>query len=210
MRTLYFKRPKVFCVGANKTGTTSVGAFLTQAGYKLAPQIPAERLIEKWAIRDFAKIGAFCRRFEAFQDVPFSLDFTFQYLDQIFPNSKFILTIRSSADEWLESYKRFTKKILGGDKSITRENLEKIDYNYRGFFLRSLDLIYGECTDPFQDDVYKQNYLYHNYSIQCYFQNRTDKLLTINLADKDSSRKLCSFLDIKYDQNIPHLNISQS
>ena len=199
---------KVFCVGANKTGTTSIGEFLKETGYRVAPQIPAERFINTWAIRDFRLLFQFCRKYEAFQDIPFSLDYTFQFLDFNFPNSKFILTIRSSAEEWLESYRRFTRKLIGPDKIINRENLSKINYNYPGFFIDSLDLIYGKNTPLFDEKIYTENYLHHNYSIETYFKYRRNQLLIINLSEPCASEKLCSFLNIKPCIKIPHTNSS--
>ncbi len=202
-------RLKIFCVGANKTGTTSIGEFLKNAGFSLAPQIPAEQLIENWYRRDFREIGRFCKKYDAFQDIPFSLDYTYQYLDQAFPNSKFILSVRSSPEEWLNSYRRFTKKLLGEKTEINRGTLSELDYNYKGFFLRSLDLIYGETTPPFDEGQYISNYLNHNNSIEAYFRGRPEKLLRLDLTDLNSSRKLCSFLNIADDLEIPHLNSSK-
>ena len=79
------KREKVFCIGANKTGTTSIAALLESLGYRLAPQIEAERMIDDWSRRDFRRLLKFCEKYDAFQDVPFSLDYTFQAFDTYFP-----------------------------------------------------------------------------------------------------------------------------
>ena len=87
---------KVFCVGRNKTGTTSINRALRDLGYRVAPQEPAEWLTEKWSKRDFRDLSRFCLRYDVFQDVPFSYPFTFQEMDQRFPNAKFILTVRDS------------------------------------------------------------------------------------------------------------------
>jgi hypothetical protein len=49
------RRDKVFCVGASKTGTTSMEALLLRLGYRVAPLAEAERLIHDWAQRDFRR-----------------------------------------------------------------------------------------------------------------------------------------------------------
>lgn len=92
---LFRRRPKVFCVGRNKTGTTSIAKALRALGFKVGDQARAETLIEDWARRDFRKIVRYCRTADAFQDVPFSWPHTFEALDQAFPQSKFILTVRT-------------------------------------------------------------------------------------------------------------------
>jgi hypothetical protein len=58
------RKSKVFCIGQNKTGTTSMGELLRSLGYKLAPQEPAEMMIDDWAKRDFSKIIKFCKKYE--------------------------------------------------------------------------------------------------------------------------------------------------
>ncbi len=201
---------KVFCIGANKTGTTSLAAIFDSLGYMLAPQIPAERMIDDWAKRDFRKLILFCRRYDAFQDVPFSLDYTFQALDAAFPKAKFILTVRSSSEEWYDSYVRFTRKLLGGGSEKSRQDLAGINYNFDGFFLKSLDLIYGEETAPFARDTYIRSYEVHNEQVISYFARRSNKLLILNLADLNANKFLAKFLNVNVrDIVIPHLNTSK-
>ena len=87
-----FRTSKVFCVGRNKTGTTSLDVALRELGYLMGDQREAEWLIDAYAARDFKPIVEYCRSAEAFQDVPFSYPYTYVVLDQAFPESKFILT----------------------------------------------------------------------------------------------------------------------
>ena len=46
-REMSESKGKVFIVGNNKTGTTSLGNFLVSLGYELAPQKPAVRMYVK-------------------------------------------------------------------------------------------------------------------------------------------------------------------
>ena len=92
------RKNKVFVIGSNKTGTTSLGAALNNLGYQLGNQLEAEMLIDDWAKRDFRRIIKYCRTADAFQDIPFSLNFTFQAVDAAFPGSKFILSVRDDAE----------------------------------------------------------------------------------------------------------------
>src|SRR5690349_10358789 len=113
---LELQRGKIFCIGSGKTGTTSMGAALASLGFKLADQAIGESLIEDWAKRDFRAIIDHCKSADAFQDVPFSLDYTYAALDQAFPGAKFILTVRESSAEWYESLTRFHTKIVGKNR----------------------------------------------------------------------------------------------
>ena len=73
---------QIFCIGRNKTGTTSLAEALTELGIIVGEQNLAEHLIHDWARRDFRRLFLYCRTAQAFQDIPFSLPFTFQALDQ--------------------------------------------------------------------------------------------------------------------------------
>ena len=95
-------KQKVFCIGRTKTGTTSLTKAMAKLGYVIGDQHSAEMLIRDWGRRDFTGIAGYCRNGEFFQDVPFSLPYTFQAMDMCFPGSKFILTIRD-AESWYKS-----------------------------------------------------------------------------------------------------------
>lgn len=167
-------------------------------------------MIFDWAQRDFRKLIRFCRKYDAFQDVPFSLDYTFQALDAAFPQAKFILTVRNSCDEWYDSYVRFTRKLLAGGSEKSRQDLSGINYNFDGFFLKSLDLIYGEEIAPFARDAYIRNYEAHNEQVIAYFSHRREKLLVVNLSDPGANQQIADFLNRDIgDISIPHLNTSK-
>jgi hypothetical protein len=205
------RKSKVFCIGQNKTGTTSMGELLRSLGYKLAPQEPAEMMIDDWAKRDFSKIIKFCKKYDAFQDIPFSLPYTYQALDQAFPGSKFILTIRSSSQEWFESYVRFTKKRFNITHFPTMRDLQNDTYRYKGFTERVIKLIYGENTPLFDEQAYKTFYTQYNEDAVNYFAFRKNDLLVTNLAHPSAEADIKNFLHISQHVKtlLPHLNASQ-
>jgi hypothetical protein len=204
------KKSKVFCIGANKTGTTSMEALLRNLGYNLAPQGQAERLIADWAKRDFTRIVEFCKNYNAFQDLPFSLENTYQALDNAFPNSKFILTIRSTPEEWYESYLRFTQKRLKISLMPTWRDLENDTYNYKGFHADAIKAIHGNISSPYDKITYIQFYNNHINQVKRYFMHRPNDLLVINLKDTSARQMLARFLEVSESKIvIPHLNKSK-
>jgi hypothetical protein len=203
---------KVFCIGFNKTGTTSMEAALKGLGYRVGVQRDAELLMDDWAIRDFRRIVAYCRTADAFQDVPFSVGFTYEVLDYAFPGSKFILTVRNDADEWYRSYMRFTKKLLGGKDTPTVDQLKAFPYVSVGWAWRQEQNIFGiDEENVFDETIYTAHYTNHNVQVIEYFRLRPRDLLMLNLADPSSMRSLCEFLGIEYaGQTMPHLNRSET
>lgn len=188
-------KTKIFCIGKNKTGTTSIAKALRDLGIIVAPQRPAERLLHDWAKRDFRRIIRFCYTSQAFQDIPFSLPFTFQILDVKFPGSKFILTVRDSSEQWYSSITRFHSKIYGGGKIPDYNALKNAQYCYPGYALEANQLIiHAPNDDLYNKATMIKHYEFHNQSVMEYFHHRQDDLLVINLAEKGAYAMFCKFI----------------
>src|SRR5207244_3918052 len=83
---------KVFGIGFNKTGTTSLEKLLRKFGFTIGNQAAAETLAEEWLHhKRIDRIIRFCHTADAFEDIPFTFPDIYRELDQAFPNSKFIL-----------------------------------------------------------------------------------------------------------------------
>jgi hypothetical protein len=173
-------KPKVFCIGWHKTGTTTMGEALLLLGYKVvgARLDLAEQLLKgntQHAIN-------LAKDYEAFQDVPWAA--LFKDLDQAYPNSKFILTIREE-QKWLQS----ARKHFGEQYSAMRKWL------------------YGEGVLIGNEERYLERYRRHNQDVQAYFQNRKDDLLIMSWQAGDGWEKLCAYLELPIPENsFPHAN----
>ena len=191
---------KIFCIGFNKTGTTSVEQALKEFKYPLGNQPAAEMLLPDWHRRDFGRIIRYCHSSDAFQDIPFSLPETYRYLDEAFPDAKFILTIRDSNDQWFQSLVRFHTKLFSSDKSRppNERDLDNASYRYRGFGLDAMKIVFNYPEVELYDfDSYTQLYEKHNASVIEYFKDRPDKLLILNVSSPNAYQDLSSFLNVK-------------
>jgi hypothetical protein len=211
----FFRKTKVFCVGRNKTGTTSLAAALQLLGYRVANQQEGELLIEDWAKRDFRSLIAYCRKSDAFQDIPFSIDFTFQAMDQAFPGSKFILTVRDSDEQWYDSMVRFhtmrLRERTGENRLPKARDLQEDPYIYSGYLWRLRQLVGGasEHDDLFEKNVLIRNYNEHNRRVEDYFRHRPDDFMVLNVGESSAIEKLCQFLGKSYaGEKMPKLNES--
>ena len=197
-------KAKLFCVGAGKTGTTSVEKALSDFGYRMGDQVKAELLLDDYSKRNFKAIIEYCKTADAFQDAPFCFQHTYQALDQSFPNSKFILTVRDSDEQWYNSLVNFHRKnYASGNENPTWNDLKNATYRYKGYAAEVRKKVFGilEDEDPYSEVKLKQYYNTHNNSIIDYFKNKPN-LLIINVAKKESYKKLCGFLNRKplYDE----------
>jgi hypothetical protein len=202
------ERPKVFCVGMNKTGTTSLREMLERFGYTVGSQPRGERLLDAWLERDFTAIVRFCRTADAFQDIPFSLDYTYQALDAAYPGSRFVLSVRDSPRQWFASLCRFHAKVLGTVGTPTERDLRAATYREPGWLWKASIAMFGvDGSDLYDEERYVRRYEAHNDAIVNYFADRPDDLLVLNLADGDAPLALAGFLGLDPpDWRTPWLN----
>lgn len=189
-------KQKVFGIGNNKTGTTSLKAAMVELGYVLGYQRKAEKLIDDWGKRDFKRIVKYCTTGQFFQDVPFSKPYTFVVLDHEFPGSKFILTVRDNPEQWYNSLTKFHAKKWGENGRVpTKKDLQQAKYIEKGRAWRSNRLSYNTPEDaPYKKDILIQHYVDYNNSVEEYFRHRPDDLLILNVAEENAYQKLCDFL----------------
>lgn len=196
-------RGKVFCVGLNKTGTTSLEYALRSFGYRLGAQGVGAMLFADWQAQKWERLIRFCQSAEAFQDIPFSLPGTYRILDEAFPDSKFVLSIRDSKDQWFESMVRFHKRKFSSDRKRLpdQEDLESVRYPYMGYQLDIMKTVYGYPSVSLYDSHhYKMVYERHNERLVNYFRARPDKLLVLNVSEPNALQRLGAFLNVKVSE----------
>lgn len=192
------KKQKIFCVGRNKTGTTSLAKAFSDLGYIVGDQREAERLQRYYLKGDFDPIIKYCRKAQVFQDYPFSHPRTYKYLDKAYPGSKFILTIRDTPQQWYNSVVRFHSKIFGNGQIPNAGILKRSTYVYKGWIWNNfLDMYQVTEDDPYNKEKLINSYVKHNNEIIEYFINRPDDFIIINLSDPGSYQRLMEFLHIE-------------
>jgi len=196
-KILQNKQPKIFCIGRNKTGTTTLHKTFLQHGFRVGSQSKAESLIDAYALRDFKKIIRYCRSAQAFQDLPFSLPYTYMILDNAFPGSKFILTERDNDEQWYNSLVKFhSKKFTNSGELPTKEDLQNASYREPGFAWKVNRILYDSEEDDLYNKVQLQaSYNNHNAQVKDYFRHK-DNLLVINVSKAEDYNRFCNFLSL--------------
>lgn len=195
-------RTKYFCIGRNKTGTTSIAKAFENLNFIVGNQWKAEILTDKHYLKsEYKEIIAYCKSAEVFQDVPFSLPETYKYLDAAYPGSKFILTIRDDAEQWYQSITQFHAKRFGRNGNVpTVEDLKNAIYLRKGFVYMTV-LIHGTSDDdPYNKEIMIAHYNEYNNQVIDYFSDRPDDLLVINLSEPDAYSRFAHFINIDSDQ----------
>ena len=174
---------KIFCIGFHKTGTTSLAKALETLGYRVTgpngiddPDI---------ATNVHGMVPALVEKYDAFQDNPWPI--LYKELDRMYPNSKFILTLRDP-EAWIRSAVRQ----FGREETPMRR------------------WIYGVGCPAGNERVYLDRFNAHNKAVRSYFAARAEDLLILDLTEGDGWEKLCAFIgrDIP-DVPFPHANPSR-
>lgn len=163
---------KVFCIGFQKTGTTSLYAALTTLGYRTAAVVGRELSVSELKEKALHLCLDAAKTHDAAQDMPWPL--FFRELDNAFPGSRFILTLRD-ADRWFASLEGH----FGDEPHAMQE------------------FTYGVASASGNRDRFVATYESHNASVRDYFKDRPDDLLIMDLEDGDGWDALCPFLDAR-------------
>jgi len=122
---------KVFCIGYNKTGTTTIGKSLEMLGYRNSSF--NKKVWRKYYKKNkIDKVLNYTARFDSFDDLPWLKEDMIPILDREFPNSKFIYLTRDEKS-WKQSLHNWTVKI-SGERPDLEEELEAFR-EHRAFVL---------------------------------------------------------------------------
>jgi len=175
-------KPKIFCIGWHKTGTSSIGHALVQLGYSvLGCRLDMVHPLRRGDVTEVLELAG---RFDALQDVPWAA--LFRELDRAYPDSRFILTERDEIS-WLVSASR----------------------HFAQTHIPLHEWLYGDGKLQGNENLYLERYRRHYSEVYEYFRDRPFDLLKIDLATGDSWQKLCDFLGHNIpNRPFPHSNKS--
>ncbi|WP_411869083.1 sulfotransferase [Vulcanococcus limneticus] len=178
-------RSKVFGIGLNKTGTTTLGVCLQHLGCRHASF--DLRLLEQVSAGDLAGLHRVVDLHDSFEDWPYPL--LFEHLDAAYPGSRFILTRRRSPEVWLSSLEAHALRTDPAEGS------------------RARTLAYG-CPYPQLARVqYLARYEAHLVRVRHHFRDRPSQLLEVCWEEQADWTPLCGFLGVETPRvPFPHAN----
>jgi len=186
---------KVFCIGLNKTGTTSLVDAWKELGYTkiysgydkptLSKIMPNKFVFEDGNIinsgfnNDYYILKLLISGYECMKDRPFNTNNLYLWLEKNYYNSKFILTIRDE-EEWWNSVNKWLSFTTESDKikGEMRINLYKKHFN----------------TTEFTKDSFIDYYRDYNNKVKEYFKGNPN-FLEINICNGEGWELLCPFLN---------------
>ncbi|TKA40311.1 hypothetical protein B0A54_10917 [Friedmanniomyces endolithicus] len=167
-------RPKIFVIGLSKTGTSSIGDALALLRYKRLgwKDIRSRHLVHTWANGDFRALINQTRYFDAFEDLPWP--FMYQQMAEMYPDAKFVLSLRRDERVWLESMRR---------------HVGRGSWQAYGYF-------YGATEVEGHEETVVQSYRNHTENVRAYFRDRPERYAELVIDDGDLNWEvLCRMAD---------------
>jgi hypothetical protein len=179
------RKEKIFCIGLSRTSTKSLVYNIIH--YPVDDQTFLELMNGNY-------------RFSLLDDYDGIADITvapyYRELDKIYPNSKFILTIRDKTS-WLESLRRHWEE----RPPFNDPKEEEIHLKIRRFLRASVYGVYKYARERLLN-VYDT----HLHNVLEYFKDKPDSLLVIDICSGEGYEKLCPFLGIPtITHEFPHI-----
>lgn len=162
---------KVFCIGFQKTGTSSLRDALSSLGYNVCGvfgrDVPLETLKATFVERGLE----LAEQYDAVEDMPWPL--MFADLDRKFPGSKFILTVRDT-DRWYRSIANHF-----GDNPY---HIQQLTYG-------------DDAPAPVGHEArYREVYEAHNAAVRSYFADRPNDFLEFHIEKGHGWAELAQLL----------------
>lgn len=204
---LDYGEPRFFCISMQRTGTTSVGKFFRDFGFRWAGW--EADLKNNWS-GDWHE-GAYENIFNspdfinanAFEDSPWFLPDFYKILYNRFPNAKFILFTRDP-EAWFRSMVSHSGgNIIGGARGhckVYRRELEYYDLLHSGKINEEIEnspSIEKEMKIIGHADHYKEVYRLHSIEVKDFFRRHKPEALFVGeLEDTEKWIKLGEFLGV--------------
>ena len=184
---------KVFCIGRNKTGTTSFQKWMNNVKLNVCPQPLGEEALAKWGQGDFSDLVKYSEKYQGFQDLCWNLDGVPQLMYSLYPDAYFVLTVRESEDVWYDSLIRYMNKT----KPKTMAGLGRTKRH---------KLIYG-CEIENAEQT-KNHYLKYNQTMIDFFTEKQANFMVLEIPSDNIPERLSQFTGLPI-AHFPHANKSR-
>jgi hypothetical protein len=211
MSTYNKYRPKIVCIGLNKSGTTSFKDSLKQCGLKPFNEVFGHQYlladIEHRNIHSTLSLLEY-PRYDFYEDMPFSLLNVYKNLYIHRPQDYYVLTLRDTTEQWVESAYRYYVNSLD-TINLNKDNKPyDIFYHGRGIPNRTRNYLtaqmrnWGINSNVNLKENLKDVYNRHVDDVFDYFDNKIDSnFISINVSKENELKKLSNFVGFETKEN---------
>jgi len=184
-------KPKVFGIGLNKTGTTTLGSIMMELGYR-------HRSCDRLMLRDYqagnlAKVRSKIDKYESFEDWPYPLMYEHLWDWYGDKGARFICTMREDSRIWYSS--------------LVKHARDTKPFNH------CRRMVFGFAYPTTNEEMHREFYDEHLKNVKTFFstKEREDRIIFLNWRDTDARIKLAEFLNQPESRiSIQHMNKTSS
>jgi len=202
-------KDKIICVGLNKTGTSSLTENLRKLGLNVWAGGDDNKKTISFSNYTFQNksIGNTIDLIEKtdvdfFQDIPFSCPGISEKIINIFPQARYILTVRENSDKWVKSVKNFWPNNFKDNEfkinaiSLSEKTLNLGKYTYPSYLLNMFETWDIDKYDGNIDEKLTEVYKNHINSVRNTLISNNCDWIEIDVSRKGELKKLTEWLNI--------------
>lgn len=205
-------RQKIVCIGLNKTGTTSFHKGLEDLGMNFFPVMQSMVHVTPSYYHDNLGVTLSILenpKFDAYEDLPFSLPSFYKKIYPLRPNDIYVLTIRENREKWVQSFKRYFKWLTEKKLDI-QNNIHPITFTlesaHQSFKLKNfitplfseIGLFESEDLDKTLHEFYEK----YNEEVIEYFKNKPQSnFIVLDVSKKNELKRFTNWLGIPNQTN---------
>jgi hypothetical protein len=202
------RNTKVFCLSMQRSGTTSVGDWLEAHGLARAGSPTSVRLgwTRMWLAGAYDAIFASetFGRTEIFEDDPWWCPGFFRVVARRYPQARFILLERDP-DAWFDSLCRHSGGLNPGWSDVHARVYER-EGELESLLTRNPALrpdAWGLLSIVEHREHYRRLYQRHSEAVRAFFASEPERLLIGRLEDPAVFPRICHFVGVSPDPEIP-------
>ena len=209
-------KKNVFCLGLNKSGTSSLTEVLQEMGYKFPPYVLGEQFITPNVLHDdYNLVYSIIKnpRYNGYQDLPFSLPNTYEKIYKKYPNDIYILPIRDTTN-WVKSVLKFysfsLSKVIDENHidSTSTYNMSNVKTQSLNNFILPMFKSWGiDLTKDLNNQLYNFYEKYNKNVIDYFTKKGNNNFLVVKIDKEGELKKLNKFFgNSDISKNFPVVN----
>jgi hypothetical protein len=200
------KGQNVYCIGLNKSGTTSLTQAFEKLGYRSFPENQLFHYVQNDVyFGDYGKLFSVIEnpQFNFFNDIPFSFPKVYEKIYERRPNDIFVLTLRRDAKAWAKTCMRFWDCLVSenfkNDRSFIHtyyaDNSEKYLINHATPMFEFWGL---ENVDNLEEKLIN---IYEQHTKDCleFFKDKKNFIM-VDIEKKGEYKRLTDWLGVENEE----------
>jgi hypothetical protein len=200
------KGQNVYCIGLNKTGTTSLTKAFQKLGYVSFPENELFQYVQSdLFFNDYGKLYSVIEnpQFNFFNDMPFAFPNVYKKIYEKRPNDIFVLTLRKDVDAWVKTCMRWWDCLKSDDfrfdKSYIHTHFANGTERYLINYLTPMFEYWGLENRENLPQQFADIYIKHRDECIKFFEGKNNFIM-VDIEKKGEYKRLTDWLGVENEE----------